>query len=137
MSKSSLIFENYIVEKVSFEINLKYSGRDVSIDMELDKHNDISDDQFATILDLDLFPNAEENDYPFNMQVRLIGIFTIDNEENEKVRESYIEKNSITILFPYLRSIVSAYTTNSNVGTTILPTINVIKYLEEKQKVDK
>lgn len=134
MSRSSLIFENYIVEKVNFEINLAYTGKNVEIDMELDKQTEIDGDQFATILDLNLFPNHLENDYPFNMKVRLIGIFSIENEDNEKIRESYIERNSITILFPYLRSIVSTYTANSNVGTTVLPTINVIKYLEEKKK---
>ena len=61
---------------------------------------------------------------------------TIQNDEKEEIKESYIEKNSVSILFPYLRSIVSTYTANSNVNTTILPTINVIKYLEKKRRKD-
>ena len=134
MSKSSLTFRDYIVEKVSFEINLKYSGREVEIDMELDSSNEVDKDNFATILDLDLFPEAVKNDYPFNMKVRLIGLFTIQNDEKDEIKESYIEKNSVSILFPYLRSIVSTYTANSNVNTTVLPTINVIKYLDKKRE---
>lgn len=134
MSKSSLTFRDYIVEKVSFEINLKYSGREVEVDMELDSSNEVDKDNFATILDLDLFPDAVKNDYPFNMKVRLIGLFTIQNGEKEEIKESYIEKNSVSILFPYLRSIVSTYTANSNVNTTVLPTINVIRYLEKKRQ---
>ena len=38
----------------------------------------------------------------------------------------------MTILFPYLRALTSVYTTNANVGTLILPPINVVKYLENK-----
>lgn len=136
MSKSSLTFKHYIVERVSFEINLEYSGRDLDVEMDLDTSNEIDGDNFATILDLDLFPEAVKNDFPFNMKVRLIGLFTIQNDEKEEIKESYIEKNSVSILFPYLRSIVSTYTANSNVNTTILPTINVIKYLEKKRHKD-
>ncbi|MDB2076560.1 protein-export chaperone SecB [Clostridium paraputrificum] len=136
MSKSSLTFKHYIVERVSFEINLEYSGRDLDVEMDLDTSNEIDGDNFATILDLDLFPEAVKNDFPFNMKVRLIGLFTIQNDEKEEIKESYIEKNSVSILFPYLRSIVSTYTANSNVNTTILPTINVIKYLEKKRRKD-
>ena len=85
-------------------------------------------------MELEVFPKAEENDFPFNMKVKLIGLFKVDINEKDSVKNSFIEKNSITILFPYLRSIVSTYTANSNIGTTILPPINVIKYLEEKKK---
>ncbi len=102
MSKSSLTFKHYIVERVSFEINLEYSGRDLDVEMDLDTSNEIDGDNFATILDLDLFPEAVKNDFPFNMKVRLIGLFTIQNDEKEEIKESYIEKNSVSILFPYL-----------------------------------
>lgn len=134
MGKSSLIFEYYIVEKVSFEINMDYSGEDVEIDMNLNSHNDVDGDKFATILDLNLYPEAIKNNYPFNMKIRLIGVFRIEKGEKENIKKSYIEKNSISILFPYLRAVVSTYTANSNVGTVILPTINVIKYLERNNK---
>ena len=59
-----------------------------------------------------------------------------DNEDNSfEVTISakiFAEKNAVTILFPYLRSLVSTYTANSNVDPLILPPINVVKYIEQK-----
>ena len=136
MSKnlSTLKFENYIVENVEFKANLNYSGEKREIDIDLDNSYHVEEDNFISILELEVFPKAEENDFPFNMKVKLIGLFKVDINEKDSVKNSFIEKNSITILFPYLRSIVSTYTANSNIVTTILPPINVIKYLEEKKK---
>lgn len=48
------------------------------------------------------------------------------------------EPNAIAILYPYVRSIISTYTTNSNVDPIILPTINVVEMLkQEKNNKDK
>ncbi|WP_338595627.1 protein-export chaperone SecB [Clostridium baratii] len=131
---STLQFENYIVENVEFKVNLDYSGSDKEIEIDLDNNYKLEGDNFCSILELEIFPKAEENDYPFNMKIKMIGLFKVDSFEKEAVKNSYIERNSIAILFPYLRAIVSTYTANSNIGTTILPPINVIKYLEDKKK---
>lgn len=135
MSKniSTLKFENYIVEKVEFEANLDCSGREVEMDIDLNNSYQAEGNRFISTLELEVFPNAKKNDYPFCMKVKLTGLFEIVSDEKESVKKSFIEKNSITILYPYLRAIVSTYTANSNIRTIILPPINVIKYLEDKK----
>ena len=129
---STLKFENYIVESIELKANLNYSGKDKEMNLDLDNSYQVEGNNFVSTLDLEIFPNAETNDYPFNMKIRIIGLFKVDSIEDDDVKNSFIERNSITILFPYLRAIVSTYTANSNIGTTIIPPINVIQYLEDK-----
>ena len=56
---------------------------------------------------------------PFNMNARLVGIFEAEEVDNE--RELVI--NMTEIVYPYLRSAVSALTANSFINPLILPVI--------------
>lgn len=132
--KSSLRFQNYIVENIEFNTNFIYSGEDRKIDFDIDSNYEFEGNNFILHLGMVIFPEAEKNDYPFTMQVRIIGLFEVDSSEDKKTKVDFAEKNSIAILFPYLRSLVSIYSINANVGTLILPPINVIKYLDDKRK---
>lgn len=132
--KSSLKFKNYIVENIEFNTNFKYSGKDRDIDFDIDSNYEFEGNSFILHLGIVIFPEAEKNDYPFTMQIRLIGLFEVDSSENEKTKVDFAEKNSIAILFPYLRTLTSIYSINANVGTLILPPINVIRYLDNKRK---
>lgn len=81
-------------------------------------------------LNLTVFDNMEEKNYPFNIKVKVLGRFAIHGENIEN-----FEINGIAILYPYLRAIVSTYTANSNIPTLILPPINVSTYMQkEKEK---
>lgn len=132
--RSSLKFKNYIVDKIEFNTNYEYSGKGTKeIDFNLDNDCKFEDDNFILTLDMTIFPNAIANDYPFTMNVRIIGLFQVDSEASEEDKINFAEKNAIAILFPYLRALTSVYTTNANVGTLILPPINVVKYLENKK----
>ena len=132
--KSSLIFENYIVELIEFKANYSYSGGDKKIDFYIINDYNFEQNNFVLHLEAVVFPDAEKNDYPFTLKVRIAGVFRIDGNIDESVVKNYIEVNSIAILFPYLRAMISNYTVNANVGNVILPPINVVKYLEEKRK---
>ena len=68
------------------------------------------------------------------MSVCVIGIFETDNDIDDQLKEDLAEINSVAILFPYVRALVSNYTALANVSPLILPPINVIKYMEEKKK---
>lgn len=48
----------------------------------------------------------------------------------EKQKEELTTKNTVAILFPYIRALVSNYTANANVPPLILPPINVSKILD-------
>ncbi len=132
--KSSLNFKNYVVEKVEFKTNFNFTGEEEELDFDFNSSYEFEENDFMVKLEMDLFPEAEKNNYPFNMKIEILGLFEVESELGEREKIIFAEKNAIAILFPYLRALVSLYTSNSNIGTTILPPINVVKYLDDKNK---
>ena len=137
--KSSLKFNNYIVDTIEFNTNFEFSGKDKDKDIDFDIDSDcyFEENNFVIALDLTIFPESKERDYPFTMRVKIVGLFEVDPQINEETKKDFAERNSIAILFPYVRALVSVYSLNANIGNLILPPINVVKYLENKRKQDK
>ena len=134
-NRSILKFERYIVKKIVFETNEKYINKNEEIELpfEFDTNTIIKDDKMEIELGTTIFQNAEENDYPFEMEVILKGYFGVENAQSDI---KFFEKNAIAILFPYLRAIVSTYTVNANVAPILLPAMNINEYLRKKYEKD-
>lgn len=133
--KSNLIFKGYIVDEVFFKINENFdNSKTVKIDFDIDDNIEFDNEssQMSVELKLEVFKEMKKNNYPFSINVTLTGLFKTNGDNIEVFRP-----NAIAILYPYLRSIVSTYTANSNVSTLILPPINVIKYIESKKNKSK
>lgn len=129
--KSKLSFINYKVKEVILKQNdgFKNPGEPIDVIFNL-KHETIKNgSNMKIILKVEVFENAEENNYPFNMVVVLEGNFETEGEDIER-----FEINGIALLYPYVRAIISTYTANSNMPTLILPPINVGAYYN-KQKM--
>jgi len=132
-SNSILEFRDYKVKSVIFKINENYEGNSVDLDFRMrSRYRFLNDNmnEFLTELNVEIFSDAEEKNYPFTMNLVVEGFFKV-NSNNENIINDMVTKNSISILFPYVRSLVSTYTSNSNVNTLILPPINVLKLVEE------
>lgn len=128
--KSSLMFRGYVVDEVKFKINEKFdNSKPVEIDFDIEDNIQFDENnlQMAVELKLEVFKEMKRNNYPFYISVILTGLFETSDENIESYRP-----NAISILYPYLRSLVSTYTANANVSTLILPPINVIKYINSK-----
>ena len=133
--KSSLRFINYIVDKIDFYANKDFKEEPIEVDFKIRKQIEYFEDENNTMhvsIEAKIFENPTENNYPFSMNVMLTGIFELENCDLDK-RESFAEVNSIAILFPYLRAIVSTFTANANIQPLILPPINVVKLVSEKE----
>ena len=66
--------------------------------------------------------STEESPKPFNVKARLVGVFEAEDiADKEEERDLVI--NMTEIVYPYLRSAVSALTTNSFINPLILPVI--------------
>ena len=72
----------------------------------------------------------QENTEPF-VYVNCKGLFEFKNVETIKDIPDFFYKNSIAILFPYLRAYLSLVTTQANVPGIILPTYNLSGLEEE------
>ena len=71
-----------------------------------------------------------ENTEPF-VHINCKGLFEFKNVQTIEDIPDFFYKNSIAILFPYVRAYISLVTTQANVPGIILPTYN-LSSLEEK-----
>lgn len=131
--KSVLSFINYRVNEIQFKENEYFKEDDVTLDFDIDaEYDQVDHDSYLVKLKLDVFKNPEENNYPFTMYVELTGLFEISEINDEETREFILKKNTVAILFPYLRSIVSTYTANANIQPLILPPVNVNNLIDQE-----
>jgi preprotein translocase subunit SecB len=131
---SRLIFKNYSIDSLSFEKNNSFSHKKVNIDFDIssDICTHVETSSATVTLILEVFNSYLKKDYPFHLKMSVSGYFSVEPLVNENLR--LIETNAVAILFPYLRSLVSTITANANVAPLILPPINVVELLRQKQQ---
>ncbi len=126
-----LNFINYRVKKLEFVLNENYkpSKQGVDIQPKLEKSvRDIAPEQFEIVLSFSI----ESNDsFPFSIFVELAGLFSAKTSTIEDKSIAY--KKAAAILFPYLRSIVSAITVQTGIPPLIIPVVNIEKLFEEEK----
>lgn len=128
-------FDRYIVKEVQFDYNLNFNSDEaVDIDFNIDASFEINDEKkyMVTVLDVTVFDQPVENNYPFRMYVQLAGMFSMSEGNIEDIEK--FKPNSISILFPYVRSLITSFTANANVTPLILPTININAYINHNKK---
>ncbi|MEK2461710.1 protein-export chaperone SecB [Lactobacillus gasseri] len=133
-----LEFKNYIVNNMSYiknknfdrqanEINLKpiisadFNRKDDTIDVKL------------TVL----IGSLEDKNMPFKIECEVVGEFKYNADKNDtKIsEEAIIKNNTVAILYPYIRQLISSLTQQSNeYPSYILPTINVGKVLDKNDQ---
>lgn len=86
-----------------------------------------------------IFQISSKND-EINLYVEICGIFAFQpGEDTGKVtNQRILERNTLSILFPYLRSFISTFTAQAGINTIIIPPININALLKanesEKEK---
>lgn len=128
---SSLKFVNYIVNEVQFNYNknqkdeknwkLTFNFKNIT---KINKEKNRMEISLST----EIFKGIENA--PFNMSVEIIGFFELEGDDDI----SHYEANAIAIMYPYLRAIISTYTSSANVMPVILPAININAVLNNKSK---
>ena len=130
----ALIFKRYIVNKVIFEKNENYTFKDEEkIHFKIRDEVKKEENKLEVGLIVNIFQDSKENNYPFEMEVELTGLFEVENDNGNI---DFIP-NAIAILYPYIRAIVSTYTALANVNSLILPTINVNAMLKKQEENNK
>lgn len=72
----------------------------------------------------------------FYAKVRIAGFFEVHQRSEDMTDEDilgFYKLNSIAILFPYLRGIISDISSKGSEGPIILPTMNIVAMIEENQ----
>lgn len=67
-----------------------------------------------------------------SMKIKIYGIFSCQHE-NPEVKEQLLKKNTVAILFPYLRSQICLVTTQPNNVPITIPPININALFDKPQ----
>lgn len=133
---ASIQFKGYTVRQLRFEKCEDFSGTDgpIELNFQLSHRIDINEQVQAVQVTLacELFPGRDGEKRPFRLYVELIGSFMYEADMDRPQLRNLLLENTVAILFPYLRTTVTAATTAANVVPVILPTINVAAMLERR-----
>ena len=135
-TNSELILQNVRVKSLNYLINEAINISDIKdIDISILQTPRLAkDDIHSGIVELsvELFDkNFIENNKPFHIEIVVQGIFTDTDKTSElDIFEKYFP-NMISMIYPYIRSYISATTGMFGIQNVQIPAINVFKLLEE------
>lgn len=122
MQKAAFNIKEYRFEK--FTLNLaNHSDKELDIKFETTGRFKESTSEFELTFRSIIFSKGnEENNF---VDVTCKGLFGFENVSGLDEIPDFFYRNSIALLFPYLRAYVSIVTTQANVPGVILPTYNL------------
>lgn len=126
-SESILSAKSIYIEEMSFSRN-EHNGNMVRFnESALSKSVDMIDENlYKCSLELEMSSESEDA----KLQVKVSGIFSIETLIDEDLKMILVTKNTMAILFPYLRTQVTLLTAQPNVETVVLPPVNINALLE-------
>mgnify|MGYP003400903537 CR=1 FL=1 len=131
---SPLQFHNYFANKILFELNDKYENEDgkvIELNPIINKEiSDCEDKKFSSTLSIKIDNEEEPNTLPFKLEISITGLFEVDVEDPD-CKDSLVKNNSIIILLPYLRSLVTSVTAGANIPPLVLPVLNLNSLFDE------
>ncbi|MDK7902793.1 protein-export chaperone SecB [Staphylococcus epidermidis] len=134
---ASLIFKDYIVDKMYFKANPNYKEEENGITINPDISVEISNDNEIAIVKIDADINEDLDNPVYQVSVTIIGVFEFNQKEADEIKfDELLSSNAIAILYPYLRSLVSELTNKSNNYPNFnLPVMNIVQMLKDNDKI--
>lgn len=102
---------------------LNFSRKDVeknNIDVFVERKQ-FTNSEYEITLNLIISNNEEK----YQVNVSIVGIFEFSEDLDEVTKDIIVEKNTISILFPYLRSQVTLLTSQPDIKPMIIPPLNI------------
>lgn len=129
---SELKMTRFFAKNITFTLNETFisTNQEVTLTPNFKRQINKIDNNTAEVR---LFFDIDKNeDLPFEIHVELVGSFELKNWESEELLP-VMSTNTVAIMFPYLRTIVSSLTTNANIPPYIIPIINIARLLEKTE----
>ncbi|MDP3441814.1 MAG: protein-export chaperone SecB [Ignavibacteria bacterium] len=122
MQNAAFSIVNYQFDKVNIDL-ANHSCKELSLSFDTNGLYVNENSTYELTFLVNVF-NQEEKINPF-ISVRCKGTFKFDNVSKLEEVPDFFYRNSVAILFPYVRAYVSLVTTQANVPGIILPTLNL------------
>ena len=121
MQPAAFSLENYQFDKVNIDLE-NHKSKDLNLSFDTKGIFNKKTKKFELIFQVTV--KQYGNDNPF-VEIRCKGLFTFENVSKIDDVPDFFYRNSIAILFPYVRTYLSLVTTQANVPGIILPTLNL------------
>lgn len=126
-SESALVAKKIFIERMSFCRNEVANGMihlsQSSIEKNIEK---IGEDNYRCSLELRM-SDAEES---AELEIVVSGFFEFKADLKEEQKDVIITKNTMAILFPYLRAQATLVTSQPDVEPVVIPAININALLQ-------
>lgn len=136
--RASFSLEKYYFSEVYIDMNHRTS-EELFVDFSPSGEFIESEKKYTLSFIFSAFSSDEEGTTPF-LQVKCIGVFNFKDVNSIDDVPEFFYRNSIAILFPYIRAYTSMVTNQANFFQIMLPTLNLTsleKPLKENTKVVK
>lgn len=131
---SPLKMNNLSITEASFKVTPNESVSKIKLSLSLNKTiNKISLNEYFVELSTKL---TDENNI-INVSVVCSAHFTVPENSDETSKDNLLNKSTISIMFPYIRSYITMITSVPNIAPIVLPPINIVKFIEEQDKLYK
>lgn len=125
--QGAIKFLDYRVSKVEFYLNKsEKQSNELNVEVSSDKEVDKELKNMLVELNVEI---GDKDESPFFMSICLEGLFELSQDYLDYDINLFYS-NALSILYPYVRAIVSTYTAGANIKPVILPTINIKKMLK-------
>ena len=123
--ESPLVLKNIIITEGHFKRNedsLENLELKVGVSHDVER---LSEREYKITLEL----NVADPEEKLSVFVKGMAIF-----ETKQENQMLIERNTLAIMFPYFRSYVSTLTTQTGMTPIVLPAMNIMTMLAQKEK---
>ncbi|HRY78505.1 MAG TPA: protein-export chaperone SecB [Candidatus Izemoplasmatales bacterium] len=136
MEHDVLKLNHYSVEKIDFHLNKNFNPKATpTISLNPDFRRNIRKiDENKALVELTVIIQTKEVQLPFYLEVTIGGLFTLEHWEESENTLNLMKNQTIAILFPLIRSLVTVVTANSNIPPLMLPLLDVAALFEESEK---
>lgn len=136
--RASFSIEKYYFNQVHIDMNHRTTDN-LFVDFNPSGEFITNEKKYILSFIFSAFSSKEKSTAPF-VQVKCVGVFKFDDVNSIDDVPEFFYRNSIAILFPYMRAYVSIVTNQANIPQIMLPTLNLSaleKPLKENTKVIK
>lgn len=123
MQKAAFSIKNYKFDQVILDLENQVS-KDISLSFDTEGVFHSDENKYELVFSVTAFNDEKTIDNPF-VKIRCRGIFNFENVNSFEEIPSFFYRNSIAILFPYVRAYISVVTSQANIPGIILPTMNL------------
>lgn len=120
-------FTNIEFTRDQQELNFDEIKVNASVSSKVNKENQL----FVIRLGFDI--GIESND-AFKVSIEVEGVFNIPTDIPDGIRDSLLKRNTIAILFPYVRAQITTLTAQPGMEPIVLPALNINALMDEMEE---